>query len=513
MNCLLCQKPIESEALAEVRQYAFWRRADGACPACLQQALLHQLLIAGDAALHEQIQTVWPLDAEAAFGALPTPLRLHADPRFTGQGITLALVDSGFYPHPDLVQPHNRIRAWVDVGQTPVQVYFFSPTDHPRWPGWDGVFDWQWHGTMTSVTAAGNGFLSHGLYCGLASEADLVLIQVRDGHGRITNETITRALHWLHTSGPALGVRVVNLSVAGDPVWPLLGNPVDAGVAALIAQGVTVVVAAGNSGERRLAPPATAPLALTIGGIDDHNDFDHDTISLWHSNYGESSAGAFKPELVAPSIWVVAPVLPGSAVAHEATQLFQRRQQGDDRQDGRIAQMKLITPHYQHVDGTSFAAPLVASTVACLLQANPTLTPQLVRDVLLASAHRLPNVPLTRQGAGVLEAGRAVALALQERDHTIILSPQVEADGVRFALHDHWVQQVQVLGSWDGWTAPGLTAHPIESGVWQTMPFRLPPGRYTYKFLLDGHHWLDDPANPHKTADPYGGLNSLLIVS
>ena len=93
-----------------------WRRADGACPACVQQSLLQILLERGDhqrSARH--IDNVWPLDAEAAFGALPTPLRMHADPRFTGKGVKIALIHSGFYPHPDLVQPTNRIRAWVDA--------------------------------------------------------------------------------------------------------------------------------------------------------------------------------------------------------------------------------------------------------------------------------------------------------------------------------------------------------------------------------------------------------------
>jgi len=49
--------------------------------------------------------------------------------------------------------------------------------------------------------------------------------------------------------------------------------------------------------------------------------------------------------------------------------------------------LKLITPHYQHVEGTSFAAPIVASTIACLLEANPALTPLIVRDVLKETAH------------------------------------------------------------------------------------------------------------------------------
>src|SRR5262245_28750742 len=85
-------------------------KPEGVCPACLQEALLHVLLDQGDAALHEGIQSVWPLDAEAAFGALPTPLRMHAHPHYTGRGVTMAMVDAGFYPHPDLTRPRNRIR-------------------------------------------------------------------------------------------------------------------------------------------------------------------------------------------------------------------------------------------------------------------------------------------------------------------------------------------------------------------------------------------------------------------
>ncbi|MEW5986980.1 MAG: S8 family serine peptidase, partial [Chloroflexota bacterium] len=307
LPCPQCQTPTSPQLLAEAQQYAFWRRPDGACPACVQQELLTSLLDEDHAAWHERVQIAWPLDAEAAFGALPTPLRLHADPRFNGRGVTLALVDSGFYPHPDLIQPTNRIRAWVDAGRRSVQAMTFAPNETPRWPGWDGGRAWQWHGLMTSVVAAGNGYLSHGLYRGLASEADLVLIQTRDQQGAITNETIGRALRWLAQHGPELGVKVVNLSVAGDVTWPLNKNPVDKAVAALVEIGMVVVAAAGNDGVRQLSPPATAPQALTVGGIDDHSLFDHEAMTLWHSNYGRSSGGAPKPELVAPSIWVAAP--------------------------------------------------------------------------------------------------------------------------------------------------------------------------------------------------------------
>jgi serine protease AprX len=426
-GCGLCGGEATSDELSEAgwvqhkvlermaAAHPTWRRDDGACPACVQDALLEVLLESGGDALHAGIQRVWPLDAEAAFGLLPTPLRLHADPRFRGRGITLAQVDAGFYPHRDLVRPRNRIRAWVDAAHRPSAVRRFGESEVAYWPRWNAGEPYQWHGLMTSASAAGNGALSHGLYRGLASEADLVLVQTREPNGRIPNRTIARALRWLAAHARELDLRVVSISVAGDPVATLAGNAVDEAVAELVSGGVVVVAAAGNDGVRRLVPPATAPAALTIGGLDDKNTFARDELELWHSNYGESSAGALKPELVAPSLWVAAPVLPGTPLAEEARLLFARRAAGDPSVDVRIAEQRLITPHYQHVEGTSFAAPLVASVVACMLEANPGLSPAEVRELLIASAEPVPGAEPERQGAGALHAGRAVALALERK--------------------------------------------------------------------------------------------------
>ncbi len=511
--CSACGKAVDKVLLAEAHWYPFWTREGGGCPACVQENLLRTLLAKGEPALYELIQAAWPLDAEAAFGVLPTRLRLRADPRFNGRGVTMALVDSGFYPHPDLVRPDNRIRIWADATHDPVTVLRFAAEDTPQWPAWDGAHGWQWHGTMTSTVAAGNGFLSHGLYAGLACAAELVLIQVRDSEGHISNGSIARALQWLHEHGPGLGVRVVSLSVSGDRVSPLVGNPIDLAVAALVECGVSVVAAAGNDGARYLTPPATAPFALTVGGLDDNNVFGDEELSMWHSNYGEASNEVPKPELVAPSIWVAAPVLPDSAVAHEARELFGRRVAGDSGASQRIEELKLITPHYQHVEGTSFAAPIVASAVACLLEANSTLTPLLIRDVLTVTAHLVPGADRDRQGAGALNPSAAVARALAERHSGTACSshsPVVSADGVIFSLHDHKAARVQVLGSWNGWQTP-IDASRIEAGFWRTKEVLPPSGRHQYKFLLDGERWLDDPQNPSKTHDGAGGLNSTFV--
>src|SRR5262245_59862558 len=116
-SCPLCGAPstpvvlaearwISDETVAEIaREHPGWTREDGACPACVQEALLSVLLRNGHDAFHESVQAHWPIDAGAAYGAIPTPLRLHADPRFTGRGVTIAFIDAGFFPHPDLTEP------------------------------------------------------------------------------------------------------------------------------------------------------------------------------------------------------------------------------------------------------------------------------------------------------------------------------------------------------------------------------------------------------------------------
>jgi serine protease AprX len=233
---------------------------------------------------------------------------------------------------------------------------------------------------------------------------------VADAAGRILNPAIARALRWLGANASRLGIGVVSLSLGGDPVPFDRDNEVDREVAALVERGIVVVAAAGNDGERRLVPPATAPAAITVGGLDDRNEFGHDAWRLWHSNYGGTPGRPPKPEVVAPSMHVVAPILPGSMLAGEAPALFDRR--GHPEIEAAIAVRKLVTPHYQHVEGTSFAAPIVAAVAAAMLEANPSLNPMRLRAMLQETAHPVPGASAERQGAGAVDAGRAVAAAV-----------------------------------------------------------------------------------------------------
>ena len=75
----------------------------------------------------------------------------------------------------------------------------------------------------------------------------------------------------------------------------------------------------------------------------------------------------------------------------------------------------VINQYYKYVDGTSFAAPIVSSTIACMLEANPELSPQQVKRILIDTSERVQAVEVERQGWGVVAPGRAVEIALTLR--------------------------------------------------------------------------------------------------
>jgi serine protease AprX len=523
--CAVCGTPTAPDELAEAgwasaetaerlaERRTGWRRSDGACAACVQDALLSLLREKGERVLSRVIQDVWPIDAEAAFGALPTPLRLRADPRFTGRGITIAMVDAGFYPHADLVQPVNRIRAVVDAGTGHVRVHRFAPDATPQWPGWSDDDGSRWHGLMTSAAAAGNGFASRGLYRALAPDVNLVLVSAREATGRITSDSIAHALRWLLAHHHQFDVRIASISLGGDPAAMLQSNAVDTLVTQLVDAGIVVIVAAGNDGTRGIVPPATAPAAITVGGLDDRNVFDGDARRLWHSSYGTTWMGREKPELVAPSIWVAAPLLPMTGVAREARTLFARCASGDASCEPRIAELKLVTPHNQHVEGTSFAAPIVSSVVACMLEANPTLAPRRVHELLILACQRVDGAPSERQGAGAIDAGSAVALALDDEPGIAYPAVATASLGVplRFVLRDPDARSVQLTGSWDGWMG-ATRGHRIAPALWRLAAPPLSSGGYEYKFVVDDRRWIDDPSNRRHRSDGFGGMNSVFDV-
>lgn len=72
-------------------------------------------------------------------------------------------------------------------------------------------------------------------------------------------------------------------------------------------------------------------------------------------------------------------------------------------------------------------------------------------------------------------------------------------------------ESVSVVGSFNGWSPARTPMTRDESGRWVAR-IRLRPGRFEYKFAVDGRNWIADPANPLAVADGFGGRNSVIVV-
>ena len=102
------------------------------------------------------------------------------------------------------------------------------------------------------------------------------------------------------------------------------------------------------------------------------------------------------------------------------------------------------------------------------------------------------KAPLTspRESAGVAQAAKMV--------------------NVRFALHKPDAQQVLLGGDFNGWATGAAPMKRHENGHWETT-VALAPGRYEYKFLVDGQ-WIPDPLARENVRNQHGTLNSVLEV-
>ena len=510
--------------------HPLWTENDGACSRCVDY---YQTEIVIQQRMLPEIGPYFPVKSADDFIILPSGLRLDTDPRYTGKGITICFIDSGFYLHPDIVSFRNRVKKVMDITKPDREPEFFRLPHNESW-----------HGTMTSVVCAGDGYLSKGLYKGIACDAELVLLKVQDDTGQLHTQYIIDALQWVIDNYKEYGIRIVNISLGADRVTSYKESKIDQLAELLIKNGVTVIAASGNDEQDLIKTPADSPNVITVGGIDDENNLEKES-KLYHSTFGQTTDGFTKPELVAHAIWIAAPVLPGTKEKKEAEILYSFLQTNDDelkselllnsshtrldervygsndvtfiRQciEQRIQTAKYISPAYMHVDGTSFAAPLVTAVVAQLLEANSTLTPLMVRQILLSTAKRIDGVAAERQGFGVIRPRKAILKTLKRE---IIMkpypSPEVNArqNTISFYVQNECASQVSLAGTFNHWAQDVLLMEPGKNGIWKIEIPMLPAGRYHYKFFVDDKMWMEDIDNPYREPDGFNGFNSILVI-
>jgi serine protease AprX len=324
---------------------------------------------------------------------------------YTGKGISIAVIDSGITTwHDDLTNTtttlfpygNQRVRKFVD---------FVNGRALP--------YDDNGHGSHVAGIIAGNGYDSRGEKVGIAPESNIIALKVLGAEGTGTISSIIAALNWVAANATTYNIKVVNMSIGAGVYESYWTDPLTLATKKITEKGITVVAAAGNMGKDAqgrlqygaITAPGNAPWVLTVGASSTMGTLTRTDDKM--ADYSSSGPTMFdfgaKPDLVAPGTGTVSLAVPGSYFYSLKSQ---------NLVDGKIL---LGSKPYLTLSGTSMSAPVVAGTVALMLQANPTLTPNLVKALLQYTAQPYPGYKTLRQGAGFLNSLGAVRLAAYYR--------------------------------------------------------------------------------------------------
>jgi serine protease AprX len=360
----------------------------------------------------------------------------------TGSGVTVAVLDTGIGNLLGLEKDaHNkpgRIVAWKD---------FIEASKKP--------FDPNGHGSHVAGIIANSQKGADGEWNGIAPDVKLAGVRVLDKYGVGTYETVILGLQWVLHNQARYNIRVVNLSLVAPVQSPYWADPLNQAVTQVWANGITVVVAAGNSGPGAMSitVPGNNPYVITVGAFTDNftpANWDDDYITPF-SGAGPTLDGFVKPDLVAPGGHIISLV--------PADSLLVKQYPGN-----------WIKKSYFQLAGTSQATAIVSGIAALVLSNNPTLTPNEVKNRLTDSA--LPWVDATttnalysmwQQGSGRVNAPDAVfadiaGSANQGMDIQADLAGTVHYEGYSYydeatgtyRLYDPFADWAGGYGTWDG---------------------------------------------------------------
>lgn len=284
--------------------------------------------------------------------------------RQRGSGTIVAVIDTGV--------AHRSEGGFLqapDLGQTRfVAGYDFVHNDpHPD--------DEHGHGTHCAGTIAQSTHNGVGV-AGVAPEAAIMPLKVLDARGRGGWGAIAAAIRYAADNG----ANVISMSLGGG----MPSRTVQRAIDYAHRKGVVVIAAAGNASRGRVEYPARHNHVVAVGAVR------YDRKLTFYSNYGDGL------DLVAP----------GGDLRVD--------QNKDGMPDG-VLQNTLVGGNPKKFDylawqGTSMATPHVAG-VAALLHSAGVRDPNTIERMLKESALDLGNE--RRYGAGLLQAGRALRLAVQ----------------------------------------------------------------------------------------------------
>jgi thermitase len=210
-------------------------------------ALRHQpgVEAAPDGVAHAALVPTDPFFAQWSWPAAVSGLEQAWDVSLGSPSVTIAIVDTGVAPLPDLAPALVPGVDLVEAG--------------------NGASDPNGHGTQVASIAAARTNNGVGI-AGVCGNCSIMPVRVLDATGSGLMSTVAAGVSWAVEHG----ANVVNLSLAGSVDSPVL----DAAIAEATARGVTVVIAAGNGGSADPAqsgyPAAASPSAIRVAGADEN---------------------------------------------------------------------------------------------------------------------------------------------------------------------------------------------------------------------------------------------------
>ena len=334
---------------------------------------------------------------ENAIGARDLWAKKDASGRpVTGQGVSVALLDSGVSPVESL-DAASKLTYGPDLSIEGNGVLTQQDTFG--------------HGTFMAGIIAGRGATNPSsdlvkapanVQLGVAPDAGLLAMKLATTDGSVDVSQVIAALDWV-TQHPVLPdgtrVRVINLSYGTDSAQGYLADPLAAATENAWRHGIVVVTSAGNGGSDfgRLTAPAINPYVIAVGATDSNTK-----VNGWAPNkataadFSQVGSAERHADLAAPGTSLVSARVPGSFIdVNNPSGLVSGDTSG-----------KLFRG-----SGTSQSAAVVSGSVALLLQAYPTLTPDQVKYALTSSADPVKNADPIAVGAGTLDLTQALKVA------------------------------------------------------------------------------------------------------
>jgi len=371
---------------------------------------------------------------------------------YTGDGVGVAMVDSGISPVPGLLT-RGKVVNGPDLS-------FESQSRYVR------HLDTFGHGTHMVGIIAGRDFSASRWFQrgasvpfqGMAPDAHVINVKVADANGATDVSQVIAAIDWVvqHRNDPELNIRVLNLSFGTDGVQDYRLDPLAHAAEVAWRKGIVVVVAAGNGGygSKKLNNPAYDPYVLAIGGADANGTYEHsdDTIPPF-SSCGDATRG---PDLVAPG---------KSIVSLRSFFSTADRLNPDARVGNR----------FFRGSGTSQAAAVVSGAAALLIEQRPEATPDQIKALLTSTANALPEASTACQGAGILDLREALGAptpyAIQNHAVSTGLGSLDAARGSARITDEGVVLEgeIDVFGNaWDAatWAAKSWSGNAWTGGTW-----------------------------------------------